>query len=295
MNLLKPAVLACAAAMSAAPAFAADDAPFYIPERAVIVTGDSAYAKHLIEIMYTPTNRHFHDVYAPRFLLLDSEGKVAFGIGGSLKGLVSYDFCGAIDQSGFVTYDIPVPANPALRNRLNGTVNSSSLFLHLVGSTENLGTYQMYFQTEVTNVGDGGFGLRVKHAYASLGNVTAGLTSSVFVDDEAGIATVDNQGPCGELSAKNVLVRYSPKFSRHWSGAISVELPQASYTLAPNTEKINQRVPDIPAYIQYSWGSKSHIRLSGLLRNLSYRDIATGRNRFVTGWAAQLSLSLIHI
>ena len=291
MNLLKSAAIFAILASSSATVYAHNDKDdsFLIPQRAVIVTGDSLKGKKLIEVLYTPANRHFRDPSAPRFLLLDREGKVAFGIGGSIKGTASYDFCGAIDQSSFITYDIPVPKNPALRDKLNASINNSSLFMQLVGSTEHFGNYQMYVQTYVTNLGDSGFGLRLRYAYLSLGYVTAGLTSSTFVDGNAGVATIDNQGPCGELYAQNVLVQYNPHFGNHWSAALSVEMPKATYTLAENTESLNQRVPDIPAYIQYAWGKKSHIRLSALYRNLSYRDLASGKNRFVTGWAAQLS------
>ena len=56
-------------------------------------------------------------------------------------------------------------------------------------------------------------------------------------------------------------------------------------------EAISQRVPDIPAYLQYSWGKggDSHVRLSGILRNLSYRNLVSGKNHFVTGYGVQLS------
>ena len=39
-----------------------------------------------------------------------------------------------------------------------------------------------------------------------------------------------------------------------------------------------------PAYVQYSWASGSHVRLSGILRELSYRDNVQASNHFATGW-----------
>ena len=51
-----------------------------------------------------------------------------------------------------------------------------------------------------------------------------------------------------------------------------------------------QRVPDIPAYVQYSWNkSKSHIRASGIYRNLTYEDKTRDKAVNVTGWGTQLS------
>lgn len=55
------------------------------------------------------------------------------------------------------------------------------------------------------------------------------------------------------------------------------------------SEPISQRCPDIPAYVQYNLDKDSHIRVSGIFRQLSYRDMLSGRNRFVTGWGMQLS------
>lgn len=280
-----------AIALSAAAAPVEDTDTFMIPERAIVATGNAEKGQHLVGVIYNPVNAHFNDPDAPRFLFLDREGKVAFGIGGYLKATASYDFCGSIDDGpNFTTYDIPVPANPAMRNSLKGTVNHSTIFMQLVGSTEKFGNYQIYLQSNFTGNGNAGYGFKLKKAYISLGYVTAGLTRSTFVDGAAGTPTIDDEGPSGEMSATNVLLQYRPQFDSHWSAAISAEIPQATYSLTSATEQISQRVPDIPAYIQYAWrGGKSHVRLSGLVRNLSYRDLADGRNRFATGWAVQLS------
>ncbi|MBD5324289.1 MAG: hypothetical protein HDS02_05570 [Bacteroides sp.] len=291
--LLRPLLSGVFTALTLAASAVQPELPdtFLIPERAVVATGSAEKGHTLVGVLYNPVNAHFSDPNAPRFLFLDREGKVAFGIGGYVKGTLSYDFCGAIDQgSDFITYDIPVPVNPAMRNRFYANANQTTLFMQLVGSTEHFGNYQIYVRSNFSGNGASGYGFKLKQAYMTLGYVTAGLTRSTFVDGSAGTPTIDDQGPAGEMSATNILLQYRPNFTSHWSGAISIEMPQATYTLTPETEKINQRVPDIPAYLQYAWkGGQSHVRLSGLLRNLSYRDLADGRNRFVTGWAVQLS------
>lgn len=242
-------------------------------------------------ILYDSSDLHFSEPSAPRFLFLDRQGKVALGIGGYVKGTLQYDFGGSIDDgASFVTYDIPVPQNPAQRNQFYGNANHSTIFLQLVGKSKHFGYYQMYVQTNFSGDGNSGYGLKLKQAYLSVGYVTAGLANSTFVDGSVGTPTIDDQGPAGEISRKNVLLRYAPRFNDHFSGAIGVEMPSVSYTVNTDVEKINPRVPDIPLYVQYQWdGGKSHIRLSGLFRDMSYRDIKSGRNHFKPGWAAQLS------
>ncbi|MDE6322594.1 MAG: hypothetical protein K2L85_00560, partial [Paramuribaculum sp.] len=101
---------------------------FLIPERAVIATGSPEHAGALVAILYDTRDLHFTDPSSPRFLFLDREGKVALGIGGYIKGTAQYDFDGAIDDgASFITYDIPVPANPAQKEQFYGNANHSTL------------------------------------------------------------------------------------------------------------------------------------------------------------------------
>lgn len=234
-------------------------------------------------------NPAFEDPAAPRFLLLDKEGKVALGIGGMVKAEGMYDINGAINNDGFVTSEIPVPFNPAQRNRLGATATHSSIFLKLVTAPTRVGRIIVYVQTAFTG-DNGAYGLQLKQAYVQLGHVTIGKARSTFADGPAMAPTIDDQGPSGQVSAKNVLVQYATRSFGGFSAAISAELPHATYTDGPKTSSIAQRFPDIPAYVQYAWNKgDSHIRLSGMLRQLSYRDEAVASNRFVTGWGIQLS------
>ncbi len=263
---------------------------FLIPERAVIATGDASKSGKLVAILYDTSDLHFTDPSAPRFLFLDRKGKVALGIGGYLKGTVQYDFDGSVDGSGFNTFDIAVPNDPARRSQFFADASHSVIFLQMVGHSDKIGYYQVYLQTSFTGDGPTGYGLKMKQAYVKVGYVTLGLANSTFVDGAAGTPVVETQGPTGEMSRKNVLLRYAPRFSDHFSAAVGVEMPSVSMTNNTTNEKINPRVPDIPVYLQYEWGGgDSHIRLSGLLRNLSYRDLTEQKNRMVTGWAVQLS------
>ena len=293
LNSLKAVVLCITLIAPAANALQPKEYPdtVMIPERAIVLSGDHTRSGSLMAILYDSSDLHFSEPSAPRFLFLDRQGKVALGIGGYVKGTLQYDFGGSIDDgASFVTYDIPVPQNPAQRNQFYGNANHSTIFLQLVGKSTHFGYYQMYVQTNFSGDGNSGYGLKLKQAYLSVGYVTAGLANSTFVDGSVGTPTIDDQGPAGEISRKNVLLRYAPRFNDHFSGAIGVEMPSVSYTVNTDVEKINPRVPDIPLYVQYQWdGGKSHIRLSGLFRDMSYRDIKSGRNHFKPGWAAQLS------
>lgn len=263
-----------------------------VPQRAVILSGDASHPDQVGNIaeMYSRANLAFEDPDAPRFLFLDKEGMVALGIGGSLRAIGSYDMDGAIMDNEFITNEIPVPFNPAQRQRFGATAAYSSIFLKLVTKRTRVGRVIVYIQSNFSG-GNGGYGLTLKQAYVSVGHVTLGKARSTFADGPAMAPTIDEQGPSGQVSAKNMLIKYVSPSYNGFGFAASVEVPTATYTNGLHTEAIAQRFPDIPAYIQYEWDkNNSHIRLSGILRQLSYRDnLGAGENHFKTGWGVQLS------
>lgn len=267
----------------------ADNDTLYVPERAILMRGDAAKAdRDVMAVFYTREDLAPNDPDAPRFLLLDKEGKIAFGVGGQLKATGSYDFCGAIEKTGFDTYDIPVPSNPAQRSRLGGDLSHSSIFMKLVGKSTRFGMFQAYFQANFTG-NNGGYGFTLKQAYLGFGNFTLGLTNSTFVDPMTQAPTIDSEGPSGQVTGKNVLFRYTTPKRKGFSAAFSVELPHFTYTLSDATQALSARVPDIPAYVQYSWAPGQHLRLSAIFRDLPYRDLKTSANRLQPGYGVKLS------
>jgi hypothetical protein len=103
-------------------------------------------------------------------------------------------------------------------------------------------------------------------------------------------ATVDQAGPNGASGYQNALIRYSHALGKHWQFAVSTELPNVSATLDSNYRVVAQTVPDIPAYLQYSWNQgSSHIRLSGIFRYMTFQKMADNKPVHNIGWAVQLS------
>ena len=48
-------------------------------------------------------------------------------------------------------------------------------------------------------------------------------------------------------------------------------------------------MPDIPAYVQYSWTKGSHVRVGGILRSMTYEDEVSNKAKSITGWGIQAS------
>lgn len=247
--------------------------------------------KKVIKAMYEANGKHFQDPRAPRFLFMDRKGKVALGIGGYVKGTVSVDMDGISDNLDFVTADIPAPKQPDMRNQFLMDASTSRLFLKLVGANTAIGNFTAYVETDFRSKNGHQYDLRLRQAYIRLGNLLFGRARSTFADGAAGPPTIDFEGPSGSVSKKNTMIQYKQQIDKNWSFAASIESPSESYTVKKEqSEAIKQRMPDIPAYLQYQWDEgESHIRLSGLFRALSYRNLVTAENKYAIGWAAQLS------
>lgn len=262
--------------------------PFHVPERAIIMSGDTARLNDAVyAVFYNTENLMFNDPSVPRFQLVDREGTTIFGVGGVAEGLAYYDFGGSVDGSGFVTYKIPVPGDASQRSQLGAGVSQSSIFMKLAHATR-IGILSVYLQAEFSG-GVSGHDFNLKQAYISLAGVTAGLANSVFSDPASSVPTVDPAGPPGAITAKNIQLSYNHQFSHNVSGSLSLEMPEATNTLSETTSTIKQRYPDIPLNVQYTWFSGSHIRAAAILRNLTYRDLVTARNKVVTGWGVMVA------
>ena len=171
---------------------------------------------------------------------------------------------------------------------LSASASGTGLFFTLLGNNKLLGNFMAYFQADFSGYNHRGF--RIKKAYVTIRDWTAGLAVTTFEDTQAEPSTVDGAGPNGINSKKSVLVRYMHTFKKNWTVAGSIEFPQESVSADDEfTKACSPYIPDFAAFLQYKWENGSHLRLSGLLRTLSYRDLVEGRNHNITGWGLQLS------
>lgn len=102
---------------------------------------------------------------------------------------------------------------------------------------------------------------------------------------------IDAQGPNGQVNNTSVLLQWRHKMRNKWWVAASVEFPQSNVaTDGVNTDRLKDWFPDIVAYGQYDWAQgMGHVRVSGLLRVMPYRDLVQARNCNRVGFGAQLS------
>ena len=256
------------------------------PGPVVIISKDKNGKEELINVFEETQRPHFHDPRAPRFLLTDQQGKFALGIGGYLKTTMEYDFNGIVDDVDFIPALIPQPGSTSVRNQFQMDASTSTIFLKLVGRTKHLGNFIVY---TAGNFRGSGKTFELQNAYLSFLGFTMGYDTGLFMDLAAAPPTIDFQGPDGMTFYRATQLRYEANVMKGLKVGVGVEMPSVDGTPAQDVRIGKQRMPDIPAYVQYSWAKASHIRVGGILRSMTYEDQVNNKAKSLTGWGIQAS------
>lgn len=249
---------------------------------------DSAQRSWVYEILAGNAPAAFNVPGAPRFAIEGKDRKFYLGIGGQVKTTVSYDFGHPIDNGfDFTTSSIPMTQKPGNGGLVQFSAATSGLFINFValpGTDNQLGVYLN------ANLTGGGYAFDLQYAYIKYRGITAGYNFSLFSDMAAAPPSIDNEGPNSFTAIPHALINYTRSFAKNWKFGVGIENPMASATTGTGTSMVSQRVPDIPAYLQYSWaGGSGWMRFSAMMRNMLYRDEIEGKNRDAVGWGVKLS------
>ena len=225
---------------------------------------------------------------APRFAIMGKDHKFYLGITGFVKGTMSYDFGHPInDPNKFTTSAIPMHQQPGNGGLIQFSAAQSAIAFNMValpGTDNQIGAYIS------ANFLGGNYNFNLQYAYLKYRGILAGYNHSLFSDMASAPPTIDYEGAPSLAPIPNGVLNYTHGFNPHWSAGIGLEMPIASATTTTGSYTVNQRVPDIPAYVQYCWDNGgSWLRLSGIVRNMMYRDVVADRNRSLVGWGVKLS------
>ncbi|MDE6399547.1 MAG: porin [Muribaculaceae bacterium] len=226
----------------------------------------------------------------PRFALLGKEGKFYLGLGANIKATANYDLGNPVSNPNlFVTSAIPMTKAPGNGGQFQFSAQQSNIYLNVValpGTKDQLGAYVSF-----NFLGDN-YTPFLQHAYLKYRGITAGYTYSLFTDAAAGPATIDYEGPNAFTAVIHGMVGYEASFGykKGWKAGIGLDMPNNSFTNATHTATVTQRVPDIPFYIQRNWANgNGWLRLSGIIRNLYYRNETAQKNIDKVGWGVKAS------
>lgn len=255
----------------------------------MIVNNNVGNTDDYIIIFEENAPERFNAPKTPSFAFTSKNQKYIMGIGGYVKGTISMDFNGTINNPAYFTTSA-IPINPLPGNNLltQFNVNQSSLFYNLVSLSDNKTKFGAYINM---NFSGAGYTPQIEDAYITYGGWLIGRTTSIFTDAAAIPPTIDSEGPNGLTYKTNNVINFRGYIGKHFSTGIGLEMPSTDFTVSANQSVTNQFIPDIPSYIQYTWGkgNNSHVRLSSIIRNVNYRNNIQDKNNIISTYACQLS------
>lgn len=259
--------------------------------KTVRVIGASTAGRDSVDLLlrqfYMDQFRHFQDPEAPSFMFMSRDATLALGMGAQVQVKGWYDWNGTIDDTDFHPYEIAVPKDDANKRNLGASPSGTSIFLTLLGNTK-AGRFMAYIEGGFSGYNNIDF--KLKKAYVTFRDWTVGYAKSTFSDPAAEIPVIDGGGQNGKIGHTTTLVRWLHDFRKHWKVAVSVEMPSFGIQGVDSTvAKQNAYVPDVAAFLQFEHGRGSHLRLSGIMRVLTYRDLVNATNHSKMGWGVQLS------
>lgn len=231
--------------------------------------------------------RRYRDASAPRFAVKGADNKFWLGIGGNITGVGCFDWGNPLESAYDFTTSGLQKASAGNGGAINGGFGESRVFVNFIAMPGMKDRVGAYVGGKFSGAG-GGFHLH--HAYITWRGVLAGYTNSLFEDGAACAPTVDAEGPCGFVGLSNTVLQWRGSLCKGVSAGAALELPVASVTQGRWYAAVSQRVPDVPVYLQYGWGSGSDwVRLSAIVRNIQYRDLFEDKNRNAVGWGVKVS------
>lgn len=217
--------------------------------------------------------------------LLFESGKTTAKIGGTIRAVAFQDFSGTIMNYEFINSTMSAPNNWELMSRNSIDASASRLSVKITQKTETFGNIDMYLETDFRGTNEA---LRIRHAYVSFKGFIFGQTWSFMTDIPANAPTIDIQNVNSRTFFRTPLIGYVGNLGKGWTMGVALELPKIKITTATGFKAINQRVPDLPVYIQYK-GTKGHIKLTGAVRSLQYGYTPSNDIVTETGLGVQLS------
>lgn len=163
-----------------------------------------------------------------------------------------------------------------------------------------MGELKTQFEFDMFGVGDdaGLTTIRLRHAWGAIGQIGAGQSHSPFMDIDVFPNSLDYWGPNGMVFFRNAQVRWMP-IQGPTSVHVAIEKPGASADLGRDEDRfdfdgITARfpLPDLSAHVRHQ-GEWGHVQLAGIVRYMSWDDVALDDGNDLSGhawgWGVNLS------
>ncbi len=252
-----------------------------------VVNNDTADVTHVEKAFKKVAPVSPKDNGLPRFAIVGKDRQFYVGIGAQVLTEAVYDFGDNVGSPVLFTPSAFTKSSPGNGSGMSFGWQTSSIYANFVAMPGSENQVGLFFKANFLGSNNS---FNVYHLFAKYRGLTAGYTTSLFSDGAAEPMTIDFEGPNGYPYLTLFTAYWTQEFNKNWSGAIGIDAPATSLTTNSVTSSVNPRTPSIPLYVQYAWaGGNSHVRLSGIVRPMQYRNLVESRNHGVLGGGVQLS------
>lgn len=207
-----------------------------------------------------------------------------------MKTTVSYDWGATLNNPNeFLISQLPLAKSAGNGGLLQFSAQQTSLYLNFVGLPGSVNQVGVFI---VGNLLGEHYAPALQYAYLRYRGITVGYDKTLFCAPPSTPPTIDYEGPSASTAISSATLNYTFSFGKKkaWKAGIGVEMPICSLTESPEAVRVTQRVPDIPVFIQRSWmDGQGWLRLAGIMRNMYYRDLTSGKNVDKMRWGVLLS------
>lgn len=235
------------------------------------------------------------DFAAPHFAIIDKDQRFYLTLGATVKAVSAVDWGNPYENpSDFKPSDFET-ALPGNEQLLQMSIKSSSINLNIVGMPKNKYRVGLFAMLMFNGGERNEYYVKCDHAYIRCMGLTMGYTSSLYDDKSADAYLIDGNGSGASGGHSNMTFNWQRNITPNVRLGAGIELPRMSYTQWKYDEElnydqmVNQVMPSIPFYVQYAWDEIGHVRLSSVVRTMTYRDYVANRNRSLMGYGLKLT------
>lgn len=233
----------------------------------------------------------------PIFAIVGKNRLFYFSLGANLKFTSCFDWGNPSDDPSGITVAGIRKAAPGDNTLYQMTAQGSNIYFNIIGFPSSAHQIGLFISLAMDGEPGNSYKVHASNVYMRYRNFTFGYTSSLYNDKAADPYTIDGHGPIASGSHDNIQMNFQKFISPHIRVGASIESPNSDYTSYipddPETDdrqpELRQHIPDLPMYITYAFNSTNHVRLSTVLRGLSYRDHVAHRNHTLFGWGVKLT------
>lgn len=307
--------MSCTMLFGALPCLAFDDKDLEDLKETTLVFTRTKSDPELYNIINKQRPVEHGPIPVPHFAIRTPDNKFVMTIGGQINPIIGCDLGNdlyGVEGAGinFVTNQIPVPPIQGHKSDFYLNALNASIDFQVVGLGGTPDQITGYLKIGTDGVSSA---LKLKRAYITWRGFTAGSKTTVLEDGDAcSPPTIDPQGPSGEVGGGAYELSYISPSKNGFRAALGVSMPtfyassgryhgedyqawegkDIAGQIVCDPTYYSHNIPDIPMWVEWQHSSMNRIRLSGIIRNFTYRDVLANKRRNSMGWGVMLSGNL---